>query len=57
MSHMVGVISLCHGWIDNDPSCRGRRTQITPCEAAPHSVGSAYAGPYHFAVKLGKGRE
>jgi hypothetical protein len=40
----LGVIRLCHGWIGDDSRCRGRRTQITQCEAAPHSVGQRMRG-------------
>ena len=40
----LGVIRLCHEWIYDDPDVGGRRTQITQCEAAPHSVGQRMRG-------------
>ena len=44
MKHILRVIRLCHEWIYDDPDVGGRRTQITQCEAAPHSVGQRMRG-------------
>jgi hypothetical protein len=56
VNHILGVIRLCHGWIDDDPDVAGdgRRSHHVRW---PRTVWVSVCGASPLAVKLGKGSE